>query len=95
MKVLFTASEMYPLIKTGGLADVAYSLPRALTEAGAEVKVVLPAYHELLKKIDSFRIIGWLQIPGVEQIHRARIIEVQDDRFDVPVWLVDIPQLFL
>ena len=94
MKVLFTASEMYPLIKTGGLADVAYSLPRALAAAGAEVKVVLPAYHELLKKVESFRIVGWLQIPGVEQNHKARIIEIQDDDFDVPIWLVDIPQLF-
>ncbi len=94
MKVLFTASEMYPLIKTGGLADVAYSLPRALAQAGADVKIVLPAYHELLKKVESFRIIGWLQIEGVSQAHKARIIEVQDSGYDVPIWLVDIPQLF-
>lgn len=94
MKVLFAASEMYPLIKTGGLADVAYSLPRALAQAGADVRVVLPAYHELLKKIESFRIIGWQQVPGISQAHKARIIEVQDEAFDVPVWLVDIPQLF-
>ncbi len=44
MKILFAASEAAPYIKTGGLGDVAYALPRALAEAGHEVKIVLPLY---------------------------------------------------
>ena len=42
MKLLFAASEAVPFIKTGGLADVAGSLPKALAQAGHEVKVILP-----------------------------------------------------
>lgn len=34
MKIAFMVSEMYPLIKTGGLADVAYALPKALKNNG-------------------------------------------------------------
>lgn len=44
MKILFTASESLPFIKTGGLGDVAYALPKALADAGHEVKVIIPFY---------------------------------------------------
>ena len=43
LKILFASSEVHPLIKTGGLADVAGSLPQALQAAGLEVVVILPA----------------------------------------------------
>ncbi|MFI3253473.1 MAG: glycogen synthase GlgA [Eubacteriales bacterium] len=45
MKILYTASEVAPFIKTGGLADVAGSLPQALAAQGHEVRVVLPLYE--------------------------------------------------
>ena len=44
MKLLFAASEAVPLVKTGGLADVVGSLPKALQERGADVRVILPKY---------------------------------------------------
>ena len=47
MKVAFVSSEVYPFIKTGGLGDVAYALPRALTKLGHEVVVVLPYYKQI------------------------------------------------
>lgn len=52
MKILFAASEAVPFVKTGGLADVAGSLPQALAQAGSEVCVVLPLYE---KVADSWR----------------------------------------
>ena len=42
MKVLHAAAEVFPLVKTGGLADVLGALPKALLEAGADVRIVLP-----------------------------------------------------
>ena len=45
MKILFVSSEGLPYSKTGGLADVVESLPRALRDAGQEVAVLLPRYH--------------------------------------------------
>ncbi|MCK4502674.1 MAG: glycogen/starch synthase, partial [Desulfuromonadales bacterium] len=45
MKVLFVASEATPFAKSGGLADVVGSLPRALRQLGCDVQVVIPSYR--------------------------------------------------
>ncbi len=42
--VAFIGSECYPFVKTGGLGDVMYALPRALTKLNCDVKVILPRY---------------------------------------------------
>ena len=43
--VAFIGSECYPFVKTGGLGDVMYALPRALTKLNCDVKVILPRYR--------------------------------------------------
>jgi len=67
-KILFTASECTPFVKTGGLADVIGSLPQALLEAKlSEVRVILPLYDEIssewrekMKEIATFDVkVGW------------------------------------
>ena len=45
MKILFVASEVVPFAKTGGLADVAGALPKALAQLGHEVRIILPRYR--------------------------------------------------
>ncbi|MCC3144498.1 glycogen synthase GlgA [Halanaerobium sp. Z-7514] len=50
MKILFVASEADPFIKTGGLADVAGSLPQALIEEGHDVRLVIPQYRQIPEK---------------------------------------------
>jgi starch synthase len=50
MKILFLSPEMAPFAKTGGLADVAGSLPGALVRQGAEVLVVVPLYRVTREK---------------------------------------------
>ncbi len=60
MKILFAASEAAPFAKTGGLADVAGSLPPALASLGHDINVVLPLYRQVdvarykLKPVVSF-----------------------------------------
>ncbi len=57
MKILFVASEAVPFAKTGGLADVAFALPKALASMGCDVRVVMPKYrqiNEALKQSMSF-----------------------------------------
>ena len=50
MKILYATSEAVPFCKTGGLADVAGSLPPALAAEGAEVAVILPLYQKVKEK---------------------------------------------
>ena len=47
MKILFVASEARPFIASGGLADVAGSLPKALCDLGHECRVVIPLYKNI------------------------------------------------
>ncbi|MGN0940845.1 MAG: glycogen synthase, partial [Selenomonadaceae bacterium] len=50
MKVLYVSSEAVPFVKTGGLADVAGSLPRALAVQDVDVRVMLPKYSAIAQE---------------------------------------------
>lgn len=47
MNILYVAAEVAPFVKTGGLADVAGSLPAALNKRGEDVRVVMPLYSQI------------------------------------------------
>ena len=53
IRVLSVASEVYPLIKTGGLADVAGGLPGALADLGVEMRTLVPGYPSVLASLTS------------------------------------------
>ena len=77
MKIIYVSSEAQPFAASGGLADVAGSLPKALVEEGQECIVVLPyyvntikaAHKENIKYVDQFYVsVGWrTQYCGVFQ----------------------------
>lgn len=94
IKILYVASEAYPLIKTGGLGDVVYSLPHALHAAGADIRLVLPGYRALLRQLDQARFLGWLNVRGAEGVLSVRILETRHPDFAFPLWIVDCPALF-
>lgn len=50
IKVLFATAESYPFVKTGGLGDVAYSLPKALKNLGVDIRVIMPKYSQIPTK---------------------------------------------
>jgi len=56
MKIAFVTSECVPYVKTGGLADVAGSLPKALVKKGCDVKVFLPFYDSIDPKTHELQI---------------------------------------
>ncbi|WP_210310442.1 glycogen synthase GlgA [Devosia pacifica] len=58
MEVLSVASEVYPLIKTGGLADVVGALPRAMAEQAIEMRTLIPGYPAVTEKIGSARTVA-------------------------------------
>ncbi len=53
MKVLHAAAEVFPLVKTGGLADVLGALPQALVQAGADVRLVLPGLPAIMAGVEG------------------------------------------
>jgi starch synthase len=78
-KVLFVASEASPFIKTGGLADVAGSLPKMLKKAGVDIKVVIPNYSLIknkykkeMKDVSNSTVeLGWRkQYMGIKTINK-------------------------
>ncbi|HAX72630.1 MAG TPA: glycogen synthase [Firmicutes bacterium] len=82
MKVAFVSSEVYPFIKTGGLADVAYSLPKALQEIGHEVAVFLPKYRVLKQEL-------------LENIELATEVDVHGKRFYIECVKYDFVTYYL
>ena len=65
MKILYAASEATPFAKSGGLADVAGSLPKALVKDGVDARVIMPLYGDLklrdkLEYVTNYSVpVGW------------------------------------
>jgi starch synthase len=57
LSVLSVASEVFPLIKTGGLADVAGALPGALAPLGVAVTTMLPGYPQVVDRLSGKKIV--------------------------------------
>jgi starch synthase len=87
-KLLFVASEAFPLIKTGGLADVAGSLPEVLRQKGMDVRLLLPGYADILKRLRG--VVTTVAKLDVEE-HTVRILECQLPGTALPTWLIDHP----
>ena len=64
LRVLAVASETFPVIKTGGLADVVGALPAALAAHGVEVRTLLPGYRRVLAALPRAKTLGSLSLMG-------------------------------
>jgi starch synthase len=87
--ILFATSEVAPLVKTGGLADVSASLSNALTSLGCEMRLVVPAYPAVLERVSAVRMVDRFDM-------RGRAIEICEALAQglPPLLLVKVPGLF-
>lgn len=91
MQVLFVTSEITPLVKTGGLADVSGALPAALHGMGVDIRVLLPGYPQVLKALPKLELATrFTDLPGFPD---ADLLSgVLPD--GVPIWVIECPELF-
>ncbi|MCG8709716.1 glycogen synthase GlgA [Brenneria sp. 4F2] len=88
MQVLHVCSELFPLLKTGGLADVAGALPAAQIQAGMDARVMLPAFPDLKKGIADTQIVRELDT------FAGRVALLYGYFNGVGIYLVDAPTLY-
>ncbi len=68
MNVLQASAEIFPLLKTGGLADIAGALPGALNAAGCDTRVVLPGFPSILADLHDNSVLCELHAPWGERV---------------------------
>jgi starch synthase len=89
VKVLSVSSEVFPLVKTGGLADVAGALPPALAHFGIAVQTLMPGYPAVMARIEGGETVReYDALLGA----KARLIAARVDGLDLIV--LDAPELF-
>ncbi|MGH9317311.1 MAG: glycogen synthase [Thermoanaerobaculia bacterium] len=91
MRILLLAAEATPLIKVGGLADVAGSLPKALQELGHEVRVAIPGYGSIDWPRFAPALRARFEIPHAAGPQQAEVYEVS--RGGVTFWLLTGPPI--
>jgi starch synthase len=88
-KILFVTSEAHPFIKTGGLADVSGSLPKALAELGQDVWIVLP-FYQTVKTFGEVKPLGSIRVDN----RNVSLMQTQMPDSQVKVILVNYPEFF-
>ena len=89
MRILFVVSECVPLVKTGGLADVAGALPKALTSMGVDVRVLIPGYPGVTAQIRDGEVV-W----GEEDVFSERATVRRASVGGLDVLALDMPAYF-
>ncbi len=93
LKILFVASEVEGLVKTGGLADVAKSLPSALKEMGHDVRIVMPLYQKVAGADQADSLLDTeLYVASQPTPVSYQVKQLQSGK--VTVFAVDAPQYF-
>lgn len=95
MNILFVASEVTPLVKVGGLADVVGALPKALRALGHDVRVMLPLYGTIDRSKLNLTVVEERQafpFAGREVGMAVQVTTIPGT--DVPLYFIESPDLF-
>ena len=97
MRILQACAELFPLLKTGGLADVAGALPPALRAAGADVRVLLPGFRPMLEGVTELTPVAELDPPAglCPPESGARLLRGRLPACGTPAYLIDAPRFYL
>lgn len=93
MRVLYVTPEVYPLVKTGGLADVSAALPAALMKLGVDARVLVPGYPAVIRGLGELTPVGDRQISDLPGLASGRLLSGKLPS-GVPVYVLDAPALF-
>lgn len=95
MQVLFAAAEAVPFCKTGGLADVAGSLPAALAAHAVDARVIVPHYRNTDSTGYTLEAIADLSLPFDGRLQYATLLRAtQNSALKTQHYLLDAPQYF-
>ncbi len=92
MRIAILSSEVVPFAKTGGLADVAGALPKALVKQGVDARVILPFYRQIDRSLVNADFIENVPVEWRGQIRPTRVY--QSDAAGFPAYLIDAPEYF-
>ena len=92
MRVLQVAAEIFPLVKTGGLADVLGALPQALVAAGAEVRLLLPGLPAIVQGLENLRPV--VELGALFGAARVTLRLGRLTHSGVDAYVVDAPYLY-
>src|SRR4030095_4913797 len=92
MRIALHSSEVVPFAKTGGLADVAGALPKALGKAEVDARLILPLYQQIDRSQLNDSIIENVPVEWRGQVRPTRVY--QSDAAGAPAYLIDAPEYF-
>src|SRR3954447_22110300 len=94
MRILLASSEVHPYSKSGGLADMAGALGKALGRAGHQVGIVTPLYRSVRENFPELRPFAWdMNLPLGAKFQRGRVFTL-DHSPSVTVYFIDQPDYF-
>jgi len=92
LRVLFVTSEVYPLVKTGGLGDVSNALPRALLDHGVDIQILVPGYSEVLELARDLELA--CELSPLPDGKTVEILQGTLPGGGPPLLVIDAPQLY-
>src|SRR5258705_804742 len=92
MRIAILSSEVVPFAKTGGLADVAGALPKALREKGQDAVVVLPLFQQVNRELLGDAVVEDVPVAWRGGVRPTRVW--QSEAAGAPAYLIDEPEFF-